>query len=574
MGTSTPIKSSVLRSSHSNFEHIASSKRANTVTLQSPSSPAEYYNSSAPFLPANLSPNDQAEASLGVQHSDVEGKGHNPRTKYASSKEVMMTESDRAESDVHPAYYDHLEIRRASESPRSPDSPLEGNEVDGLDPASSESEVTAIEQDTTPQFSPTGDNRTPLSNPISPEPLTPYERKISSLGTWGRHSYEYIDVALKDTPINKTPLPTASTHCDQSSGDRSGSPECKQLPSDWFNSARTVRRPHDYEQLDEVDAGSQTDQFEAASKLRKKPIALPRRRASQLQSSSNDDTQTSASTSESDIVECNSTTEQAKRPSSLLSDAESGGSSRSSSPCHRSTHEFIALKPKIQSVRVETVQNATPQLSEISPASITAFGIPPRPPKHASNKESSPEITAETPRPSSPRPLALYDLPPNPIRSSSNRESQFSRSEELAPPPIPPRPTEFEENELSLSLPEACIGFDKPAVPPRPYILNAQGSDNVVNAGPTYVAVEFLASQPNLSPQGSRNPISVDAPVQTATNSLPLPSSSIASSTSDGIVYQSIDYNMTVRLARMITEVGDQRTRQREYIESAKKSSS
>lgn len=535
-------------SSSSNLESNATAKQANAASLCCSTSPPDYYNSSAPFLPGNVHPTQDGVASR-QQQINLGGKRESPGSDHESHQEITSVNTKRSSN---PLYYDHL-IKTTSQHLSSPDYSNEDQaglpqsaNYDPLPPAN-------VQYQCAHQSSLAGlatDSHSPLT---TSEPSTPYHKKVAALGSRVQHSYEYVDIEYDGS--NKTPLPLPTSIHHHHIQTHAVSPEGKEHLSDWLSDRMKACQLGHLNEIDSRNTSKQSSEDTHLSICNDSPESMSPCGTHQCP--------VPDSKEQSDLPdECSSAA--AKRPSSTVSDAESGHSSRSSSPSHRFTHEYVTLKPKIQSIKVETATDTKSQSCNMSTMTMPALGIPPRPPRPVNDKDGSPDSASEPPRPSG-QPVASSNL----MQSTATKGSPLrSQSEALKPPPIPPRPEECEESELMLHLPEADIGFAKPAVPPKPTILNPPSSNGVVKHSSKYITVEFPSSGsservPHIPVQSTSPTLEASAPS--------CPQSSEADVGNHTIIYQSIDFKMSEVLEEITEEVKYERTKQLEYIRESTK---
>ena len=211
--------------------------------------------------------------------------------------------------------------------------------------------------------------------------------------------------------------------------------------------------------------------------------------------------------------------------------------SRTPSPFRRDTHELVELRPRIESVKVETIaaNNSMPKLpprmsvatsssdsdsSEFSPTCIKSEetsqspSIPPR------SHFSSPSHNHDAEK-----------APPVPPKQTSSIERA---------PPLPQRSPE--QTSLTFTLPQKEIIFEKPPVPPRPRLLNQSDADGEIRTA-KYVTVDIKPQRNTLTTYSSVPRPRIGKIMRNAT-----------SLDSDRGAYTSIDFETTHQLHKMMEE--------------------
>ena len=211
--------------------------------------------------------------------------------------------------------------------------------------------------------------------------------------------------------------------------------------------------------------------------------------------------------------------------------------SRTPSPFRRDTHELVDLRPRIESVKVETiaVDNSKPNL----------------PPRKSVTTSSSDSESSEF-SPTCTKPEETSQSPSILPRSHFSSPSHSHVAEKA--PPVPPKQTSSierapplperspEQTSLTFTLPQKEIIFEKPPVPPRPRLLNQSDADGEIRTA-KYVTVDIKPQRNTLGTYSSVPRPRIGKSIRNAT-----------SLDSDRGAYTSIDFETTHQLHKMMEE--------------------
>lgn len=450
----------------------------------------------------------------------------------------------------------------------------------------------------------------PIKSPDHEIKSANYGRKVEVLGH--AHSYEYIDVEKSKLLGIERSGGGSSTSMEYPSEWMVVSPDRSTLPqkdpqhgnipppiaqlSQHVPKTQSQRKPSPLQvtqfangspggtSVDETDStedippplpsrtlkdSSVSEEFEGSPKSPRKPVPRPRMRI--VTQSVTSETGELLSSTESvhnnrDSTFSNESTSSSEMESSRsLQPHGDEKRSRSSSPSSRTTHEFVALKPrkKIESIKIETV--AIEGVNDSREPSIPAPSVvPPIPPKSSATRSSHPDSYGGSPTHT--KPDEALQSPPLPPRVHPSSLSHGHAAEKA--PPLPLRP--HERTTLAFMLPRTEIVFDKPSVAPRPKLLSQSDVDVEANTkyvdvevGSKYVAVDF-ESQMNTSETYASVPTARTVNLKRLRNS--------AAVSQDRVPYIAIDFDTTNHLRLMKERVEGQRREEREFIEAKMKS--
>ena len=481
--------------------------------------------------------------------------------------------------------YDHLEIHTPSRSPcyspvpapESRESSPRPNCYDTLAPIQNGvgTQTFVVEEQHYDSLSPrTYVQRSKSSSPEltkSSVPMNRYERKVALLG----HSHSYEDIHIEkvkqggndrstgESPTNmQHPLEWARGSQNSSkvleNGPRHGE-TLPDIPRVSRNSPNTQSRRKQLP-LQEVDENTTMDGIDSidgvspalptktsrtrngfpigTTKPPQKPSHKVRLVSQQSSTSETSEFLSSTEGSRDSTVSNESTFSAEMERSQPLQTLGNETRSRTPSPFRRDTHEFVNLRPRIQSVKVETiaVDSSKPNL----------------PPKKSIATSSSDSDSSEF-SPTCTKPEEeTSQSPPIPPRNYLSSPSHSHVAEKV--PPVPPKQTGSnerapplpqrspEQTSLTFTLPQKEIVFEKPPVPPRPRLLNQSDTDGEIRT--IYTTVE-------IKPQEDTSCTYSSVPCPRLVKSM---KNVVSRLESDRGAYTSIDFDTTHQLHKMMEE--------------------